>query len=109
MIGLLVPIDGSDIRRVEVSGHWAAMAEVLGCSYVEPVRAWLPGVVLLVDEEGALLTDRVLNTRAARLYPGRVFGAVLVLAEVDTAEGRDLTGLSEDLLSELLTLLGDDR
>ena len=101
---LLLPVDGTPLRVVDVEHDWAAMAQVIGGDYVEHVRTRVRGVALMVDEEGALRDDRVLNFRATRLYPGRIFGAALVLAEVDTVEGRDVASLTADQQQAVLEL-----
>lgn len=93
---VLLPVDGTPLRVVDVEHDWSAMAKVIGGDYVEHVRTQIPGVALIVDEEGALRSDRVLNRLALGLYPGRIFGAALVLSEVDTPEGRDVASLSFD-------------
>lgn len=91
---LLLPAGGDLPRRVDVEHDWAAMAKVVGGNYIEHVRTRIPGVALIVDEEGALRSDRVLNPRAMGLYPGCIYGAALVLSEVDTPEGRDVASLT---------------
>ena len=92
---LLLPAGGDGLpRRVDVERDWAAMAKVVGGNYIEHVRTRIPGVALIVDEEGALRSDRVLNPRAMGLYPGCIYGAALVFSEVDTPEGRDVASLS---------------
>ena len=102
---LLLPVDGTPLRVVDVEHDWSAMAKVIGGNYVEHVRTQIPGVALIVDEEGALRSDRVLNRLALGLYPGRIFGAALVLSEVDTPEGRDVASLSFDHWEQVVDVI----
>ena len=102
---LLLPVDGTPLRVVDVEHDWAAMAQVIGGDYVEHVRTRVRGVALMVDEEGALRDDRVLNFRAMRLYPGRIYGAALVVSEVDTPEGRDVASLSFDHWEQVVDVI----
>ncbi|QXT62725.1 DUF3846 domain-containing protein [Tessaracoccus palaemonis] len=93
---------------VEVpDGDYRAMADVLGCQYIEHVRTRIPGVAMIVDDEGALDENRQLNLGAAfTLYPGRIFGDVLVFSEVDGPEGRDVTTLTPEHMLAVCNRLG---
>lgn len=86
--GLLLPADGTLPRFVQTpAADCQAIAKALGCQYVEYVNTVIPGVVMLVDEEGAIRPDglRVLNLQASagRLHRGRIFGDVIVYSETE--------------------------
>lgn len=106
--GLLLPADGTLPRFVEVpAGDYRAMTQVLGYQYIEHVRTRIPGVAMIVDEEGALDENRQLNLGAAlTLYPGRIFGDALVFSEVDGPEGRDVTTLTPEHMLAVCNRLG---
>ena len=103
--GLLLPADGTTPRLVQTpADDYRAIAKLIGCNYLEHVRTVIPGVVMLVDEEGAIRADgfRVLNLQssAGRLYPGHIFGDVIVYSESMTDFGLDVVDLQpEDLLT----------
>jgi hypothetical protein len=61
---------------------------------------------MLVDEEGALSENRVLNQLASDVfYPGRIWGDALLFTETNTPEGRDITDLSDTHRVLALSLL----
>lgn len=85
--GLLLPADGTLPRFVQTpAADYPAIAKAIGCQFVEYVNTVIPGVVMLVDEEGAIRPDgfRVLNLQASgRLHRGHIFGDVIVYSETE--------------------------
>lgn len=85
-----------------------AMARQIGSRYIERVRTPLPGVVMVVDEEGALREDRGLNIAVTgRLYPGRIFGSVLIVGEAMTPDGGlGFVDLTDEQVRQVCKYLG---
>lgn len=92
------------------------LAALIGCEHIErvrPTRAFekfgFPKTVnMIVDEEGALKEDRVLNKLASALHDGDIFGTVLFCGEKDTADGPVFCKMDDDdydLVSYLIDLL----
>ena len=94
---LLIPT-AVPARMVTVAaGDFRSMAQAIGAEYVEHVRTPLPGVAMLVDEEG-LLRGRDESPVAGILYPGRIVGDVLVGSEVYVDGGIDVGTLTPEHL-----------
>lgn len=104
---LRIPARGA-ITLVDLpAGGYQAMARAIDADYIEHVRTPLPGIAMLVDEEGALKARPEVNIAVSGvLYRGRVFGDVLILAEVDGPEGRDVTHLDDTDLARVCERLG---
>lgn len=84
-----------------------AMARQIDSRYIERVRTPLPGIVMVVDEEGALREDRGLNIAVTgHLYPGRIFGSVLIVGEAMTPGGLDFVDLTDEQLRQVCEYLG---
>ena len=97
---------GEQVELIRIENDWRAMARAIGngCQYIERVRTWLDGVVMIVDEEGwipkkgegvgegdgkeVLKNERVSGT----LCPGNVAGTALVVGEKNiwTEDGPDI-------------------
>lgn len=101
---LLIPMAGP-ARMVTVdSGDYRSMAAAIGAEYVEHVRTPLPGVAMLVDEEG-LLRGREQSPVAGVLYPGVIVGDVLVGSEVYVDGGRDVGSLTREHFAAVSALI----
>ena len=94
---------GEQVELIRIENDWRAMARVIGngCQYIERVRTWLDGVVMIVDEEGWISKkgerederEVLKNERASgTLYPGNVAGTVLIVGEKNiwTGDGPDI-------------------
>lgn len=103
---LRIPARGA-ITLIDLpAGGYQAMARAINADYIEHVRTPLPGIAMLIDEEGALKHDREVNIAAVALYPGRIFGDVLILAETDGPDGRDVAHLDNTDLARVSERLG---
>ena len=82
---------------VEFQGRWQDLARTIGCTYIELVHSSVPGVIMVVDEEGALKDEVLLNMNATGfLYPGNIYGDALLMTEGFNDEGEiDFMGLPE--------------
>lgn len=96
--GLLLPADANQpVRNIQVwPGDTRAMAELIGCQWIELVRTPIENVAMIINEEG-LLEDKRLNMLASTLYPGPIMGDVLLLG----LKGPATTALTEQALAVL--------
>lgn len=96
--GLLLPADADQpVRHIQVwPSDTRAMAELIGCQWIELVRTPIENVAMIINEEG-LLEDKRLNMLASTLYPGPIMGDVLLLG----LEGPATTALTEQALAVL--------
>lgn len=83
----------AEVVHLDVTDN-RAIAKHIGCEWIERVKTPIENVVLVVDEEG-LYTDKPVNERVSRFYPGTLKGHVLVVAEKWVGDGIDFTGLSD--------------
>lgn len=82
MRAFLIPADAAvDIAEVEITDRTSNMAAAIGCTWVEFVTVRDPEIKMVVDEEGLLKRDAVMNARASLLYPGPtpIVGDVLLV------------------------------
>lgn len=102
---VLMPVRGAmSLIEVDVN-DWRALAKAIGSEYIERVRIPVPDAAMIVDEEG-LFTEKPTNWAAFGLYPGVIVGDVLIVGEVETPEGADFAGLSDESLSVLCSRMG---
>ena len=91
---LLIPTAGP-ARLVTVANRWEELAKAICAHWIEHVRTPLPGVAMIVDEEG-LLDGREGNPVSWILYPGVIVGDVLVCSKVDGPERLDVATLTPE-------------
>ena len=103
--GLLIPADQLvPLSIVHVENDWQALAEAIGCQWIERIRI-TKDVSYVVDDEG-LLTGQPVNVRANHLmYPGALRGDVLVFNEHMTRDGAALTDLTDEYLIRICHFL----
>lgn len=101
-LALRVPVDRPVNWLRLLSTNPSYLASQISANYIEIVRTAIPGVWLIVDEEG-LYRDSPLTNRhvAGILYPGRIVGDALVVGSVETMDGPDIGGLTQEQLQEL--------
>lgn len=99
MSGKVILIPADTVKPIELAEtdftDAKELSTLIGAAWIEVVhRPWLSwsNLVMIVDEEGRL-TGRPRNPRAEVLYPGAIFGDVIICAEELTAEGPDLAPL----------------
>lgn len=102
---LLVPVHGP-ARIVSVdAGAYREWADLIGGKWIQHVHTPVEGLVMLVDEEW-LLTGRPANVGVSRvLYPGLIFGDVLLGSEVPGIDGWDVGSLTPEHLAAATVLL----
>ena len=89
---------GEPVELIRIKNDWRAMAKAIGCEYIERVKTWVDGVIIITDESGWLKRgpngeEPKLNERVSgKLYPGNIAGTALILAEenVWTEDGPDM-------------------
>lgn len=86
---------------------------VIGCSCVEMVYTRIRGIVIFVDDYGALYPPQKVNPIASKLYAGAPYGhmihgpaVVFALRPLPNGNGDDLFPLNKSELSLLSVCLG---
>ena len=94
-----------EIVGIDASGElgWKWCVGEIGCDYMEIVHpVYLPeGYVMVVDEEGLLKENPIVNPVASMAYGTLehgepIVGDVLVMKEVEGPDGGELVGLDEE-------------
>jgi hypothetical protein len=88
---LVIPVNGDEAYEVVVDGEdFRSLAAAIDAEYIELVRIADRAHYLVVDETG-LLTNRPVNPRASRLYPGPtgIRGDALLVGWDESATFRD--------------------
>ena len=100
---LLVPAGEDKPQLIQLDDDWRAMANAIGCDYVERVRTPIENLVIYCDEEFLLKSPRPEPNRVGFvLYPGPIHGNVLLCKERWDGEIVDLTQSMADHLLKLL-------
>lgn len=93
-------------KVIQVDPTWQSVAVAIKARWIERVRTPLVDVVMWVDDEGATTIGVEQNcwvTGQGRLYPGDLYGDVLITGEVMTGDGPDYAGLTDE---QLIAVLG---
>lgn len=100
---LLVPAHG-DPEVVHLARHWRGLTTAIDAQYVERVRTPIEGVAMWVDEDGIAkkLQENCWVAGRNRLYPGDIYGDVLITGEEMTPDGLDVAGLTDEQLIAVL-------
>ena len=103
--GLLLGVDYARLEKLKAqagSDLMATLRDKIGCEYVEVVHPeGLPGPYLMIVDEEGLMKDRPsLNVIASYLYGTHkhgqpIVGNAVIVKEVITGEGYDLSWLTE--------------
>ena len=100
---MLVPSGEDKPQLIQLDEDWRAMAEVIGCQYVERVRTPIENLVIYCDEEFLLKSPIPEPNRVGFvLYPGPIHGNVLLCKERWDGELVDITQFTVDQLCKLL-------
>ena len=100
--GVLVAVSGV-AELVTVADDWRALAAQVDAQYIESVSTPIPGVVMIVDEDG-IARDQPLNARVTGLlYPGFIYGPALLVA-VDGPEFASLTAAQLEVLRHVFDI-----
>lgn len=87
---ILVPADfNKPVRQVDIADphDFRALADLIGCTWLEYVRTPIEGVWMVVNEEGLYADGAQVNRRVSGiLYPGRIVGDVLIVGIAATPD-----------------------
>lgn len=108
------PVGAGVTELLQAENELKTFARLIGngCEYVEPIKTWMDGVVLLTDEEAKIRKNEAglkLNLWVSMgLFPGYLVGTVLIVAEkvTDDGEGKEFASLSLTQTVKLCSLLG---
>lgn len=111
-------ITHTDFPTGTIREQTKGLAALIGCKYIERVHpanavdnfGFPKTVNMIVDEEGALKQDKVLNRMASILYDGDIYGTVLFCGEEYTEDGPAFSKMDdadEKLVGHILKLLKD--
>ena len=118
------PVGAGVTELLQAENELKTFARLIGngCEYIEPVKTWMDGVVLLTDEEAKIRRVEFDGPGPGRageknlwvsevLFPGYLVGTVLIVAEkiTDDGEGKEFASLSLTQVVKLLSLLGITR
>ncbi|MEE0715297.1 MAG: hypothetical protein UCH84_01735 [Eubacterium sp.] len=98
------------IERIEMEDYdWESLAKLINCDYIEQASIsrleTTPKLCFIVDEEGALKSDREINSLASSLYGRVLFGDVLIAHEGFNEYGYlDIMPLSETMAANLFNM-----
>ncbi|WP_303000186.1 hypothetical protein [Eubacterium sp.] len=98
------------IERIEMEDYdWESLAKLINCDYIEQASIsrlkTTPKLCFIVDEEGALKSDREINSLASSLYGRVLFGDVLIAHEGFNEYGYlDIMPLSETMAANLFDM-----
>ena len=115
---LKIGTDGT-VEALEVHPKWDSFAHKIGCEYIEQVSIMNPKYkmtgkpyVMLVDEEGLMKEDFVLNPVASFLYDtmkhgNPIVGNVLVVGVGPARLGGRYTDHGDESFTAMAKMLGD--
>lgn len=98
------------IERIEMEDYnWESLAKLINCDYIQQASIsrleTTPKLCFIVDEEGALKSDREINSLASSLYGRVLFGDVLIAHEGFNEYGYlDIMPLSETMAANLFNM-----
>ena len=111
-------ITHTDFPTGTIREQTKGLAALIGCKYIERVHlanavdnfGFPKTVNMIVDEEGALKQDKVLNRMGSILYDGDIYGTVLFCGEENTEDGPAFSKMDdadEKIVGHILKLLKD--